>query len=222
MSEEPTFAALARQSAPPLDELALALAAEFRSVDRPAARAYLDALGSEVAAEAPAPGIGPPQEELARCARILGERHGFRGESISYGHPDHSMFDIVLENRRGLPILLSVVYAEVGRRAGITLEGVGLPGHFVVGHFGADPPVLVDPFVGGRRLPPALARSPVRPWGAHEIAFRMLNNLVGTYTERADLARAMRAAELRLMLPLEGEVGKGLRRELLALRARWN
>ena len=46
------------------------------------------------------------------------------------------MLDLVLARRTGLPILLSVVYVEAARRAGIRLSGVGLPGHFVVGHFG--------------------------------------------------------------------------------------
>ena len=68
---------------------------------------------------------------------------------MQYDHPDNSMLDLVLTRRRGLPILLSVVYVEVARRAGIELAGVGLPGHFVVGHFGAEPAALLDPFAGG-------------------------------------------------------------------------
>ena len=69
------------------------------------------------------------------------------------------MLDLVLTRRRGLPILLSVVYVEVARRAGIQIAGVGLPGHFVVGHFGTDPPVLLDPFAGGGRYTPTPRRS---------------------------------------------------------------
>ena len=51
-----------------------------------------------------------------------------------------------------LPILLSVVYAEVARRAGVRISGVGLPGHFVVGHFGTLPPLLLDPFNSGTSI----------------------------------------------------------------------
>jgi hypothetical protein len=63
---------------------------------------------------------------------------------------------------------------------------------------------------------------PIRPWGAHETALRMLNNLVGSYTRRNDLGRAIRAAELRLELPLERGLTAAMAAELRALRARLN
>jgi regulator of sirC expression with transglutaminase-like and TPR domain len=132
------------------------------------------------------------------------------------------MLDLVLARRRGLPILLSVVYVEVARRAGIALAGVGLPGHFVVGHFGADPPVLIDPFAGGGAVEVDVAWSLVRPWKAHEIAMRMLNNLVMTYVRRGDLVAAIRAASMRLALPAEASVQEDLRAELRAMQARLN
>jgi hypothetical protein len=133
------------------------------------------------------------------CAQLLGAAHGFEGDRERYDDPN-SMLDIVLGRRRGLPILLSVVYIEVARRAGIALAGVGLPGHFVVGNFGADPPLLLDPFAGGRRVEAGVARDLLRPWRAHEIAMRMLNNLVLAYQRRGDLGASIRAASLRLML----------------------
>jgi len=88
---------------------------------------------------------------------------------------ENSMLDRVLARRRGLPILLSVVYIETARRAGIPLAGVGLPGHYLVGHFGADPPLLLDPFSGGlpaTELASDVPRSAVRPWNNHESADR--------------------------------------------------
>ena len=149
--EEDRFTTLAGDPGAPLDRLALALAAEFRPVDAGAALAALDALGADLAAAVPA-GAGPDAEVRA-CAEVLGERHGFRGDRERYDAPENSMLDLVLERRRGLPILLSAVYVEAARRAGIALAGVGLPGHFVVGHFGARPPLLLDPFAGGEALP---------------------------------------------------------------------
>lgn len=207
------FSALAARSAPSLDELALALAGEFRPVDADAALAELDRLGSELA---PAAGDGPAAEAEA-VGELLGERHGFVGERGEYDHPDNSMLDLVLERRKGLPILLSVVYVEVARRAGIALGGVGLPGHFVVGHFGHAPPLLLDPFDGGAPLAPL--ERPLEPWGSHETALRMLNNLVGSYQRRADLARAIRAAELRLALPMSEPDRDALTTQLNSLRA---
>jgi regulator of sirC expression with transglutaminase-like and TPR domain len=132
------------------------------------------------------------------------------------------MLDRVLERRTGLPITLSVLYVEVGRRAGVDLAGVGLPGHFVAGHFEADPPLLIDPFGGGQAITAEPAPPYVRPWSAREIAVRMLNNLVNSYGERGDLARALHAAELRLALPGSGELREQQHHEHAALLARLN
>ena len=205
---------LAAQADPPLEELALALAAEFREVDASAALTRLDELGREV------------REAGERCAidalgQVLGGRHGFAGNRANYEHPDNSMLDLVLERRTGLPIALSVLYVAAARRAGLPLDGVGLPGHYVVASFASVPPVVLDPFGGGKRIDAPPTRD-LRPWGAHETALRMLNNLVGSYTRRQDLGRAIRAAELRLELPLEGRLGEALGAELRSLRARLN
>jgi regulator of sirC expression with transglutaminase-like and TPR domain len=141
---------------------------------------------------------------------------------VRYDNPDNSMLDLVLARRRGLPILLSVVYVEVARRAGIPLRGVGLPGHFVVGHFGCDPPMLLDPFNGGDPIDPPSADASLRPWSSHEIAWRMLNNLLGAYQRRGDLSSAIRAGEMRLLLPIAGPLRDAMNRELQALRAHLN
>jgi regulator of sirC expression with transglutaminase-like and TPR domain len=212
------FAELAAEPDPRLDLLALALAAEFRDVDPRQALAKLDVFGAELA-EA---GATTPDEETRACSALLGEKHGFTGDRERYDHPENSMLDVVLSRRRGLPILLSVVYVEAARRAGIALAGVGLPGHFVVGHFGAAPPLLLDPFAGGVPLVPAVPDPLVRPWGVAEIALRMLTNLVAAYGRRGDLALAIRAAELRLALPAEPELRATLETEARALRSRLN
>ena len=212
-----SFEDLAAVSDPPLDELALALAAEFRAVDADAALAHLDELGEEVA------GAGADGDALAALTAVLGRRHGFAGERERYDDPGNSMLDVVLQRRAGLPILLSVLYVEVGRRAGLALAGVGLPGHYVVGRFAPPPPVLLDPFAGGTALDVAdFDVEHVRPWGPHETALRMLNNLVGSFTRRQDLGRAIRAAELRLLLPVHDALAAELGAELRALRARLN
>jgi regulator of sirC expression with transglutaminase-like and TPR domain len=154
---------------------------------------------------------------------VLAERHGFAGDTIAYADPRNSMLDAVLEHRSGLPITLSVIWIEVARRADIALAGVGLPGHFVVGHFGADPPLLLDPFRQGALL--ASDQEPatfVRPWSAQDIALRMLNNLVRSYGERGDLARALHAAELRSFLPSHDEVREQQAVERASLLARLN
>ena len=204
-----------------MDLLALALAEEFRDVDAHAALTTLDALGAELARAAPQTRGDPGAAALA-CSQLLGAQHGFAGDRHNYDHPDNSMLDLVLARRRGLPILLSVVYSEVARRAGIPLAGVGLPGHFVVAHFGADPPVLLDPFDRGRVLSGAVADVLLRPWQPREIAMRMLNNLVAAFDRRGHLAAAIRAATMRLYLPAPGSLRTSLQVELRSLEARLN
>jgi len=216
MSVEPFSAVAARPDAS-LDELALALAGEFGEVDSTRAFGVLDRLGAELAK---ASGSGP-EAEVEAVRELLGRRHGFTGDREDYHRPDNSMLDRVLERRKGLPILLSIVYVEVARRSGIALAGVGLPGHFVVGHFGSTPPRLLDPFSGGAPIE-VEAGINLLPSGNHETAARMLNNLVGTYRRRGDLTRAIRAAEMRLVLPLRGSEDAAFRAELTSLRARLN
>jgi regulator of sirC expression with transglutaminase-like and TPR domain len=213
------FETLAATPEPPVEELALALAAELREpTDREGALARLDRLGETLSAAAG----DDPEAEARACGEILGGILGFMGDREEYDHPRNSMLDLVLTRRRGLPIALSVVYVAAARRAGIPLGGVGLPGHFVVAHFGTSPPLLLDPFGSGVRIevdaPPRL----LRPWSAHETALRMLNNLVPAYARRAQLGEAIVAARMRLALPLPDEERFRLEGELTALEARLN
>ncbi|HEY7113545.1 MAG TPA: DUF2203 family protein [Thermoanaerobaculia bacterium] len=86
---------------------------------------------------------------LAALRAVLFEEEGFAGDTESYDEPPNCSVVHALAAHRGLPITLAVLAAEVGRRAGVRVEGVGLPGHFVLG--GADVPdgQYLDPFDGG-------------------------------------------------------------------------
>jgi regulator of sirC expression with transglutaminase-like and TPR domain len=72
---------------------------------------------------------------------------GFAGNTQDFYDPENSLLHRVIERRRGIPITLSVLTIEVGRRAGIELQGIGMPGHFLV----RDPAtrIYLDPFHGG-------------------------------------------------------------------------
>ncbi len=158
---------------------------------------------------------------------------GFRGATEDYYDPANSYLDCVLERRRGIPITLSVLAMEVGRRIGVPVAGVGMPGHFLL-RDRVDPTVFVDPFAGGtlldeggcRRLfqrlhgPDAqLAAAWLEPVGPHAIVARLLANLVRTFAERRDQRNLLWALNLRARLP--GATDED-RRTLLALQARQN
>lgn len=87
-------------------------------------------------------------KQCAALTELLGGELGFCGNEDDYYALENSLLPRVIEERRGNPITLSLIYMAVARRAGIRLQGVGLPGHFVV-RLGA---VFLDPFHGGRRL----------------------------------------------------------------------
>ncbi|MFD9005879.1 tetratricopeptide repeat protein [Streptomyces sp. NPDC059582] len=152
----------------------------------------------------------------ARALRsVLGERCGFHGTPADYQWLESSLLHEVLRRRRGLPILLSVVWMEVARRAGAPVYGVALPGHFVVGFGPREEQVLADPFDGGRVLSGSDAEvlvagatgtrmtpSMLAPADPLEVVLRILNNVrawASARPERSDVA--LWAVELSLLLP---------------------
>src|SRR6185436_17319888 len=84
----------------------------------------------------------------------LFEEQGFHGNADDYYDPRNSFLNDVMDRRIVIPITLSAIYMEVGRRLGLAVEGVGLPGHFIVRIGPPSDGVLVDPFHGGMRLTP--------------------------------------------------------------------
>jgi regulator of sirC expression with transglutaminase-like and TPR domain len=158
---------------------------------------------------------GGPRAWALALAGLLGERCGFRGSAADYQRLESSLLHRVLERRRGLPILLSVVWMEVARRAGAPVYGVALPGHFVVAFGPAEDQVLADPFDGGRVLTGNDAETLVagatggplepgmlRPADPLDVVLRVLNNVrawAAARPERSDVA--LWAIELSLALP---------------------
>ncbi|MGE5277947.1 MAG: tetratricopeptide repeat protein [Acidobacteriota bacterium] len=112
--------------------------------DLDAARARVEQLARRVVERRAA---GLPKLEALRGALFAEE--GLAGDFESYDEPGNCSVVHALSARRGMPITLSIVVREVGRRAGVELEGVGLPGHFVLG--GPDVPegLYLDAFHGG-------------------------------------------------------------------------
>ena len=146
---------------------------------------------------------------------VLFAREGFRGNADDYYDPDNSFLDQVLDRRLGIPISLSVLAMEVGRRAGVALDGVGLPGHFLV-RTRSEPTVFLDAFAQGHRLDVGgcaelFARSQgggvpfdealLQPVGPRLILARLLGNLRANYAQRGDRAGLVWVLRLRSRIP---------------------
>ena len=139
---------------------------------------------------------------------------GFHGNADNYYDPRNSYLNDVIERRTGIPITLSALYCEVGRRAGLRAHGVGFPGHFLAKCLLPDGEVLVDCFNAravSREDCQALLDS-FSPGGAavtdemlgiasaRDILCRMLNNLRRIHAGRGDFARAVRWIDMDLAL----------------------
>jgi regulator of sirC expression with transglutaminase-like and TPR domain len=127
----------------------------------------LDALGLEaerrVAAAAARPGDAPPRVDpdvYARVQALNGYLFGelrFAGNQVQYEDPRNSFLNEVLDRRTGIPITLALLYMEVARRAGLRVEGINFPGHFLLRcparrerPYSED--LIVDAFHGGALL----------------------------------------------------------------------
>ena len=114
---------------------------------------YLERL-AELAREAdPVVGRGTNTiERVQLLSEFLFERKGFAGNRENFGDPRNSFLNDVLERRLGLPITLSLVYIEVGRRLGLNLFGVAFPHHFLVKATDDRGELIIDAFNGGTIL----------------------------------------------------------------------
>ncbi|WP_406258602.1 tetratricopeptide repeat protein [Streptomyces nigra] len=208
------FAEEARSERPDLSALCLLVGAEadgaLDEAGMDAAQMELDELAGRLPYRP-----GGPHAWAVALRELLGERCGFRGCAADYERLESSLLHQVLLRRRGLPILLSVVWMEVARRAGAPVYGVALPGHFVVGFGPPGDQVLADPFDGGRVLTGSdaellvagatgapLEPSMLTPADPLEVVQRILNNVrawAAARPERTDVA--LWAVELALLLP---------------------
>ncbi len=85
-----------------------------------------------------------------------------------------------------------------------------------------EPPLFYDPFDGGSRIELEAPEELIRPWRPQETALRILNNLVASFGKHGELGNAIRAAELRLLLPMEVDSYTELEADLRSHRARLN
>lgn len=188
-----------------LDEAAFLIAAHARpGLDVDAGLETLDELAARVA-----------EPSVDGLVELLFGELGFTGNAGSYYDPDNSFLDQVLERRTGIPISLSLLAIEVGRRVGVGLDGVGMPGHFLL-RTRDDPPGFVDAFSGGRRLDvqgcaelfwrsqgreAPFAVDVLDPIGPRTILARMLGNLRAIYRQKGGRHQLVWVEELRVAIP---------------------
>jgi regulator of sirC expression with transglutaminase-like and TPR domain len=208
------FEALLATDDVPLAEAALAVAAEeYPTLDTGVYLARLNTLATRVRIHAPEPARAGTL--LMAIRTVLYGEERFRGNDEDYYDPRNSFFNEVLDRRLGIPISLSILYMEVARRAGLTLQGVAFPGHFLVKYAPpGGPEVFIDPYNGGEvlsadecvaRFKAASHGRPVEPRhlvgvGPKQILARMLHNLKRIYLERNDDIRLWWVVDRLLLL----------------------
>lgn len=223
------FTTLAHSQDPDLAVAALMIArVAYPDLDANAYLQQLDTLGREAllrvsSAAAPTQEI-PPHVDPTLFARVVAlntflfEEQRFIGNDTQYDDPRNSFLNEVLDRRTGIPITLALVYMEVARRAGIEVEGINFPGHFLVRCRGIrgtrySRDLIIDAHHGGALLSETMCRDLLvhhagddADWDTHLIAHatklqiltRMLLNLKRAYVRLYSFQQARDITELLL------------------------
>ena len=158
------------------------------------------------------------QQKVVALNRHLFDELGFRGDALDYYDPRNSYLNAVLERRAGIPITLSILYMEVGRRLGLRLQGVSFPGHFLVKLPVSGGQLVLDPFCGGaaqsesdlrarlaRVLPERKADELPLSQFLHaatprQILARLLRNLKGIYLQSEEAQNMLKVTQRMVMV----------------------
>jgi hypothetical protein len=208
------FAEIANRPTTTSASMALALAAEFAPLRTARAEAALDELAAWLVSARDL----PPSAQLCAIAD-LGRVHLEAVELRSA--IDDLLVDRVAVDGAGHPLLLAVVTAEAGLRAGLAVGVAAGPDGAYVAHCRAGDPLLADPVTGAVRDARRLSR-PVAWQCAHQVAARILNRIAERAERVGNVAWSLRAAELRLALPFDGTARERLEAEVRRVRARLN
>jgi hypothetical protein len=183
---------LAEPCCPPYGEMLLAIAAEFRAVDAPRVSFRLDELARRLFDIAPGRDARTSSHALAE---LLTDELGFRADESAL---DGLWLDVALDQRRGHPLALAVIAAEIGRRAGIVVGICSTAWGWYAGIGEPERLWLIDPVTDPGPTP----SGPVRRHCGHEVAFAALTGIYARLVRDGDEARAHRAALLRGRLPI--------------------
>lgn len=213
---------LLADDSPQLAPVALAVARlAYPTLDPAPYLHRLEALGAEARPAVREAG-DDHHARIAAINEVVFERAGFGPNRDQYLDPRNSFLNEVIDRRLGIPITLSIIYIDVARAAGVPLEGIGFPGHFLVryslGDSGAEigrDLLVIDPFNHGTLLtqPDCLALvrehlgpdsewdpSLLRPATGRQIVLRMLANLKRAYVALRSFPQAREVANLLVAL----------------------
>jgi regulator of sirC expression with transglutaminase-like and TPR domain len=194
---------------------------EYPRLDAAAYLARLDSMGEaargRICRHVDQTGDSSPLSCIRGFNAYLFDEQRFVGNREHYEDPRNSCLNEVLDRRTGIPITLSVVYMEVGLRAGLQIDGVNFPGHFLVRlpEQGArrSAGVIIDPFHAGAMLSEhdcrmllqkhvgsevAFSKSLLAPATRPQIVVRMLLNLKRIYVHMRSFPQARDVTELLL------------------------
>lgn len=142
-------------------------------------------------------------EKVDAIRTYLFQNNGFHGSRSDYYNRSNSYMNEVIDDREGIPITLSLLFMELGRRVDVEIEGLGLPGHFVAFFEDEGERRIIDPFERGRDMPHEEADALLRQAGfpvtasempaasPREIVSRMLRNLKAIAIEERDFPGAL-------------------------------
>lgn len=183
--------------------------------------ARLDEMGSS-AAELLSASVqsDTPHGPINSLNGFIFKNQGFVGNTIDYDDPRNSFLNQVLERRTGIPITLALVYIEVARRAGIRVDGVNFPGHFLL-RFPLDPDgdhdsaVFIDPFDAGTMLSETDCRALLRTHAGNAVAFEP--SLLAPATKQQILGRMLMNLKRIYLLMRSFPQGHAITELLLAI-----
>jgi regulator of sirC expression with transglutaminase-like and TPR domain len=192
---------------------------EYPSLDPGPYLAHLDRMGEQAAARMGLTSESSSEDSVRAFNEYLYDELGFTGNREHYDDPRNSFLNEVIDRRTGIPISLAVIYLELARRAGLRVDGVNFPGHFLlrardIGTSDAGAAVMIiDPFHGGALLSEYDCRQLLRqhvgdeaafdqtllaPATRHDIVVRMLVNLKRLYVRMRSFPQARLISSLLL------------------------
>ena len=98
------------------------------------------------------PGRHSVYDAIHTINELMYKVEGFKGNRENYYDPKNCLLNYVIDDKRGIPITLAIIYSEIARRLGHNLRGVGMPGHYLLAAGRGASEVFIDPFNNGGLL----------------------------------------------------------------------